>query len=342
MTQSRRVTIPLLVTLLLHGALIAFLLIHLDFQPEPRPVDVTPRIVQAKLVSMEARAVQRTAKPAPKPAPRPAPAPEPAPPPAPKPESKPQPKPAPEKSAPTKADLEKQRRVEQEKLDAQKRLEEQKRKEAQDKARAEEARREQERKQKEEAERKRREEAERRRQQELARQRELERAMEAEEQAMAAETEGQLVQSYAGLIKNAVERAWSRPPSARTGMQAVLAISMLPTGEIVDVSVVRSSGNDAFDRSAVNAVKKVGYFPELQELAHMYPRQFDRNFRRFQLDFYPEDLRLGRLCDTYWWRCCCWRPAAAGRNSPSRSPRGGTTRPPSPSFPSMARPCRRT
>jgi colicin import membrane protein len=291
MTQNRRVTIPLLTTLLLHGALIAVLLVHLDFQPEPRQVDVTPRIVQAKLVSMEALAVQRTAKPAPQPAPRPAPPPEPAPSPAPKPEPKPQPKPAPENSAPTKADLEKQKRIEQEKLDAQKRLEEQQRKEAQDKARAEEARREQQRKQQEEAERKRREEAERKRQQELARQRELERAMQAEEQAMAAETEGQLVQSYAGLIKNAVERAWSRPPSARTGMQAVLAISMLPTGEIVDVSVVRSSGNDAFDRSAINAVKKVGSVPGLPKLAREYPRQCDRNVRRFPLDGEPEERR---------------------------------------------------
>lgn len=285
MTQSRRVTIPVLATLLLHGTLIAFLLLHLDFQPEPRQIDVTPRIVQAKLVSMEARAVQRTAKPAtPPPAPRPTPKPEPAP--APTPAPKPEPKPEPEKAAPTRADLEKKKLEEQKKLDAQKKLEEQKRKEAEAKQKAEQAKR-------AEAERQRklREEAERQRQQELMRQ-EMARAMQAEEQAMAAETEGELVQSYAGLIKNAVERAWSRPPSARTGMQALLVISMLPTGEIHDVSVLRSSGNDAFDRSAVNAVKKVGYFPELQKLAQENPRQFDRNFRRFQLDFYPEDLRL--------------------------------------------------
>ena len=116
--------------------------------------------------------------------------------------------------------------------------------------------------------------------------------MAAEEEAQAQATEGELVASYGDLIRGAVERSWSRPPSARTGMRAVLQIQLIPTGEVVDVSVVQSSGSEEFDRSAMNAVRRVGKFPELQQLVRENPRAFEQNFRRFRLDFYPEDLRL--------------------------------------------------
>ncbi len=83
-------------------------------------------------------------------------------------------------------------------------------------------------------------------------------------------------------------RYWSRPPSARNGMEALLSLQLVPSGDVVSVSLVRSSGSAAFDRSAINAVEKAGSFPELARL----PRaEFERSFRRFSLLFRPEDLR---------------------------------------------------
>ncbi|MFK7977497.1 MAG: cell envelope integrity protein TolA [Halioglobus sp.] len=107
----------------------------------------------------------------------------------------------------------------------------------------------------------------------------------AEEQTATAE---EMAASYAALIRQTVEGYWSRPPSARNGMEVLLAIKLIPTGEVVSVSIVQSSGNTAFDRSAVNAVNKAGAFPELQKLP---TREFERTFRRFSLLFRPEDLR---------------------------------------------------
>ena len=71
-------------------------------------------------------------------------------------------------------------------------------------------------------------------------------------------------------------------------MQAVLELQLIPTGEIVSVSVLESSGSVAFDRSAMNAVDKAGSFPELKNLP---TREFEKTFRRFRLLFRPEDLR---------------------------------------------------
>jgi colicin import membrane protein len=117
----------------------------------------------------------------------------------------------------------------------------------------------------------------------------LARAVAAEQSAaQAAATSAEMAASYSALIQQTVINYWSRPPSARNGMEALLSIQLIPTGEVVSVTVVKSSGNTAFDRSAVNAVEKAGSFPELQNLPS---REFEKSFRRFSLLFRPEDLR---------------------------------------------------
>lgn len=92
----------------------------------------------------------------------------------------------------------------------------------------------------------------------------------------------------AATIQAAVINRWTRPPSARNGMVAVLAIQLVPTGEVVGVGVLQSSGDTAFDRSAMTAVNRAGRFPEVAKLDDP---AFEANFRRFQLIFKPEDLR---------------------------------------------------
>ena len=109
-----------------------------------------------------------------------------------------------------------------------------------------------------------------------------------ESQQQAALTEGEMSASFVSLIQRTVVNYWSRPPSARNGMECELSIQLIPTGEVVSVTLVRSSGNPAFDSSAVNAVQKAAAFPELQNLPS---REFEKNFRRLTLIFKPEDLR---------------------------------------------------
>ena len=126
-------------------------------------------------------------------------------------------------------------------------------------------------------------EAERRRQEEetgLRRQQEA-------AAAQAARTEYELVQSATAIIQMAVQQVWNRPPSARNGMRAILQISMLPTGELLDARITESSGDPAFDRSAENAVYSAAPFTELQNLPI---NVFNTNLRTLSLIFQPEDL----------------------------------------------------
>ncbi len=101
-------------------------------------------------------------------------------------------------------------------------------------------------------------------------------------------TASEMSASMVALIQQTVVNYWSRPPSARNGMECELSVQLVPTGEVVSVTLIRSSGNSAFDSSAINAVKKAGAFPELQKLPSA---EFEKNFRRLNLIFNPEDLR---------------------------------------------------
>ncbi len=136
-------------------------------------------------------------------------------------------------------------------------------------------------------------EAEQRRRQEQERQRRLAElaqasfaeALASEASELAQDDDEARAQSYRFGIYQRVVANWSRPPSARNGMQARLLVELIPTGEVIGVTIVESSGSGAFDRSAEAAVRKARTFnvPREADL-------FEAHFRRFSLLFRPEDL----------------------------------------------------
>ena len=245
--------LPTIATVLLHG-LVVFLLLA-NWTPErDRTIKPVPRHVNAKLVTLDKPAAKpQQARPKP-----PQPKPEP---PKPKPEPpKPEPKKEPPKPQPTPTPKP-QPKKEPPKPDPKVQAEAKRREE--EKKRAEEVRRQ--------------------------REREIALALAAEEETQQAESEADLAMAYTDSIRAAIEDNWSRPPSARRDMEVVLRIQLIPTGEVVSVSIVRSSGNEAFDLSAINAVNKAQRFPEVADAPS---KVFERHLRTFQLVFRPEDLRL--------------------------------------------------
>lgn len=162
-------------------------------------------------------------------------------------------------------------------------------------------RREEERKQKEREELRKKEEAARERQeqerhrlereQKRKEQEALERVIAMEQQALqnAQQLEhDQLEQAkYAALIKSLTSQYWNRPPSARNNMVAEIRISLSPFGDVLDITMVKSSGNEEFDRSVVQAIRRASPFSELKDLER---RIFDQYFRRITFRFRPEDL----------------------------------------------------
>ena len=93
------------------------------------------------------------------------------------------------------------------------------------------------------------------------------------------------VVAYRDAIALAVERSWRPPPSVAIGIEVELAIRLSPAGEVLAVSVARSSGDVVFDASARAAVRRLGHLALLQQLSRPL---FEQYFRRFRLLFRPQ------------------------------------------------------
>ena len=113
----------------------------------------------------------------------------------------------------------------------------------------------------------------------------LQRSLKAEAEQMLDAQNEQLVRTFQAGIYDLVRKNWSRPPSARNGMQARFVVELIPTGELLSVALVDSSGNAAFDRSAELAIRRAKRFQVPVDNAI-----FEANFRRFYFLFRPEDL----------------------------------------------------
>jgi colicin import membrane protein len=118
---------------------------------------------------------------------------------------------------------------------------------------------------------------------------ELEQAMVAEQAQINAREDQRIANSYLQLIRQRLSDNWNRPPSARRDMETLIEIRLVPTGRIVGVNLLQSSGDSAFDRSVEQAAFKAEQFEELQQLE---PRLFEKHFRTVKVAFSPQDLRL--------------------------------------------------
>lgn len=261
----RQYGLPLVLALALHS--LAVLALYSGWNPQQETRVIRPQIVKSTLLVLEPEARPKSK---PQSIPRSAPPPKPA--------AETQPKPDPQADRRRKAEAEAQQKAQADAKVREKALAEaHARARAEAKAKAEDLNRE--------------------RAEDVARQQKLaalaeasfmdaleDEALDLQAQSETADSEA-VAQSFRLGIYQSVVGNWSRPPSARNGMQATLRVELVPTGDVVAVSLVESSGNGAFDRSAEAAVRKARRFEVPKD-----PDLFEQHFRRFTLLFRPEDL----------------------------------------------------
>ena len=85
------------------------------------------------------------------------------------------------------------------------------------------------------------------------------------------------------LIRRKVNRKWTRPSSLRGKYICTLSIKLYPGGGVRDSIVIKSSGNEIFDRSAITAVHKADPLPVPKD-----PKIFSAKFKSFKLIFNPK------------------------------------------------------
>ena len=98
------------------------------------------------------------------------------------------------------------------------------------------------------------------------------------------------VGDYVLAITQQIEEKWSRPAELRlmdlADIQAVVAVEILPTGELQSASILQPSGNANYDQSVLRAIEKVRRFrvPVDSEV-------FEKGgVRRLNIILRPEDL----------------------------------------------------
>lgn len=85
-----------------------------------------------------------------------------------------------------------------------------------------------------------------------------------------------------------VSRNWIRPPvGLGKGITVEVAVEFLPDGRIKTATVSKTSGNHAFDNSAVAAILGVVRIDEIQQLDRAI---YEKTYRNITMAFRPEDL----------------------------------------------------
>lgn len=282
-----------LLAVAVHAVLLGFLYFGISWQSKE------PVAVEAEVWDMSVQSAAAPALPPP-PAPEPEPEPEPAPVPAPPP--RPVEPPPVERPAPVEPDIKLQREKERKEKE-QRELAEKKERERKEELRKEEERKElakkeeAEKKKKEEAERQKKElakkeEAEKKKKEEAAKLAEAKKQKAAAEKAEAAKLEKlrqEDLKRMAGAMGSTGTAAKSTAPKADSGYvaaitaaiksatayggsttmpgnpKAVFKVEQLPTGEIMSVRLVKSSGVPEFDRAVENGIKKASPLPKKKD-----------------------------------------------------------------------------
>jgi len=282
--RSDRV-LAIVLSILIHAAILGVLL--WGWFQYRRPTATPPSLAIEATVVHNAPPVAQPTPPAPSPPPEPA---NPPPPPTPTPEQQAAQQAREEEAARQKA--QERERAAQEKRNAEEQAEQQRQREDAERAAAEKAEAERAAAAKAEAERAAAAKAEAdRKAQQLAQQRKVEQERAQREadlrSQMASEEHINAVQSspakaeYLSLITARINRAWIRPPSARSGVKCLLHITQIPGGEITHVVVAGCNGDEAVRQSVETAAYRASPLPAPSD-----PALFDPNI---DVTFAPDE-----------------------------------------------------
>lgn len=126
-----------------------------------------------------------------------------------------------------------------------------------------------------------REAAEKKAREEAARRQQAERELQASlarEKAAAEAARVSALEQYIAMITNKIERSWIPPLTAKAGLDCMVNVAQIPSGDVIDVRVASCNGDDAVVRSIEAAVRKASPLPKPSD-----PALFERNLNvRFQ------------------------------------------------------------
>ena len=105
-----------------------------------------------------------------------------------------------------------------------------------------------------------------------------------EESEIEMNREAQEISMYAQKIISSIENAWMKPRNIPEDLVANLRLKIRSSGRIINVELVKSSGNIRFDNSALQAVRRVEAFNFFNSIPKTL---YDREFQKIAISFNP-------------------------------------------------------
>lgn len=106
---------------------------------------------------------------------------------------------------------------------------------------------------------------------------ELQAALAAEDERRRAEESG-LLDQYIRSIQSRIESNWNRPPTAVAGIDCIVNVTQIPSGDVTDVKVGECNGDDTVVRSIELAVRKSSPLPK-PPVPSVFSRSLEIRFR---------------------------------------------------------------
>ena len=96
--------------------------------------------------------------------------------------------------------------------------------------------------------------------------------------------EQQEIAMYAQRIISTIEDAWMKPRNIPENLVANLRLKIRPSGRIIGVDLIKSSGNIRFDNSVLQAVRRVEVFNFFNSIPKTL---FEKEFQVISISFNP-------------------------------------------------------
>lgn len=106
----------------------------------------------------------------------------------------------------------------------------------------------------------------------------------AEDKSISTDYEENQIDILSSYIIENIQSAWRKPINIQDGLVCDLRLSINKNGRIIDINLIKSSGNLRFDNSALKAVQRVETFSFLQNIPMSI---YNSNFRSIVITFNP-------------------------------------------------------
>ena len=105
-----------------------------------------------------------------------------------------------------------------------------------------------------------------------------------EENLIFQESEQNQVELYSSLIIQSLQSAWRKPINIQDGLVCDLRITINKNGRIINVNLIKSSGNIRFDNSAMKALQRIETFNFFDSIPY---NTYLSNFKNIVITFNP-------------------------------------------------------